>query len=108
MNINSEENMKKLLQAVCKPVVASPEFNERLLNRLTHTLGGAAKTSPLPLWRQPKLLVPIAAVIILAVIGYGIWLSQAVSPSVTPPLTPPPTPSSTPPPTVVSSGILLI
>ncbi len=136
MNINSEENMKKLLQAVFKPVVASSEFKERLLKRLTHGVGGAAKGAPRPLWRQPKLWVSIAAAVILAVIAYGIWLPQVAVPGITlpptpsptplpapsptpPPVpsptplpapspTPPPVPSPTPPPTVVSTGILEI
>ncbi len=111
MNINSEENMKKLLQAVCKPVATSSEFKEGLLKRLTHKVSGEARESAIPLWKQAKLWVPIAAVLILAAIGYGIWLPQASAPIVTPPVTPPVSPPVAPPtlpPTVVSTGILEI
>jgi len=38
MKINTGEEMKRLLQAVYKPVAASPEFKERLLQRLTQGL----------------------------------------------------------------------
>ena len=82
MNINSEENMKKLLQAVCKPVVASAEFKEEVLKRLTYKVGGTDRGLPPPLWRQPKLWVSIAAVLILATIGYGIWLPQVGFPTI--------------------------
>ena len=123
MNINSEENMKKLLQAVCKPVAASSEFKERLLKHLTHKVSGEAKEATIPLWKQPKLWVPIAAVIILAAIGYGMWLPLAATPTVTPPATTPvsppvappapppvtpPSPTLPPTPTALSTGMLEI
>ena len=97
MNINSEENIKKLLQAACKPAVASSQFKEQLLKRLIHTIGITSKTSLRPLWRQPRLWAPIiTAALILAAIAYGLWLPQTAIPGVTPP------------PTAVGTGILEI
>jgi hypothetical protein len=120
MNINSEDNMKELLQAIYKPVAASPKFKKRLLKRLADKVSGEAREPAIPLWRRPKLWVAVAAVLILAAIGYGVWLpSKGVAnipppapSSVTPPeapLAPPPvTPPVTPAPIVVSTGILEI
>ena len=128
--------MKKLLQAICRPVVASPEFKEELLKQLIQTVAGKAKGPTIPLWTRPKLWVSIAAVLILATIGYGIWLPLGAAPAITSPVTPtvsppattpapptvtppvsppvvppaPPTvtPPVTPPPTLVSTGVLEI
>lgn len=77
MSNDSEKNMKKLLQTIYKPAVTSPEFKEGLLERLTNEVGGEARELTIPLWKRPGLWVLIAAVIILAVIAYGIWLPQA-------------------------------
>ena len=77
MSNDSEKHMKKLLKTIYKPAAASSEFREGLLERLTHELGGEARQLTIPLWRRPGLWALIAAVIILAVIAYGIWLPQA-------------------------------
>ena len=77
MNNDSEKNMKKLLQTIYKPAVASSEFRDGLLERLTSEVGGGARELTIPLWKSPRLWVLIASVIILAVIAYGIWLPQA-------------------------------
>lgn len=74
MSINNEENMKKLMQAVCKPVAASSEFKEGLLERLADKVSGEAMEPTIPLWRRPKLWAAVAGVLILAAISYGIWL----------------------------------
>jgi hypothetical protein len=95
MNINTEEEMKRLLQAVCKPVAASPEFKERLLKRLTQEVSGGAITPPRALWLRPVLWAPIAAAVALALIAYFILPLLSPSPIVTPP-------------TGVSTGILEI
>jgi hypothetical protein len=120
MNIKSEENMKELLQAIYKPVAALPKFKKGLLKRLADKVSGEAKEATISLWRRPKLWVAVAAVLILAAIGYGVWLpfegvanARPPAPSpVTPPeapLAPPPvTPPVTPAPIVVSTGILEI
>ena len=74
INIDSEKKMKKLLQTIYKPVAASSEFREGLLKRLTHEFGSESSELTMPLWKQPRLFVSIAVVLILAAIGYGIWL----------------------------------
>jgi len=74
MNNESEKNMKKLLQTTYKPVAASSEFKEGLLERLTDKVSGGARELTIPLWKRSRLWLPIATVLILAAIGYGIWL----------------------------------
>ena len=66
--------MRELLQAIYKPAVASSEFKEGLLKRLADKVSGEAGELVIPLWRRPKLWVAVAAVFILATIGYGILL----------------------------------
>ena len=115
-DINGEEQMRRLLKGACKPLVASPEFKERLFKRLTQEASGGVVKSPKRLWLKPVLWAPIAAAIALALIGYFVLLMPlATSPIVTPPPvlspTPAPVPSPSPsptPPVVVSTGILEI
>jgi hypothetical protein len=66
--------MEKLLRTIYKPVAASPEFKEGLLEHLTHELDSKSGQLTMPLWKQPRLFVSIAVVLIIAAIGYGIWL----------------------------------
>ena len=73
-NNHSEKDMRKILETIYKPAVASPEFREGLLGRLTDELGGDARQLTVPLWKQPRLFVSIAAVLTIAAIGYGIWI----------------------------------
>jgi len=73
-NNDSEKDMRKILKTIYKPVAASSEFREGLLERLTHELGGDVRQLTIPLWKQPRLFVSIAAVLIIAAIGYGIWI----------------------------------
>jgi siroheme synthase (precorrin-2 oxidase/ferrochelatase) len=61
MNIKGEEELRALLKAACKPVVASPEFKERLLKRVTQEVSHQA-IQPLRLSeRKPVVWVPINA-----------------------------------------------
>lgn len=109
-----EENMKKLFQAIYKPVAASPEFKDRLLKHLVTEVSAGAEVLAIPLWRQLKLWIPITAILVLATIAYGIWLPLTSVPTVTPPgiapVTPPVTPPApspaTPLPSVTATGIL--
>lgn len=55
-----------------------------LLERLTNEVGGGARELTIPLWKRAKLWVSIAAVLILAAIGYGIWLPLTLVPGVAP------------------------
>jgi len=47
MNTNREDEMRRLLEAVCKPIVASSEFRERLLKRLTQEVSRQAIRPPI-------------------------------------------------------------
>ena len=59
MNTKGEEELRGLLKAACKPVVASPEFKERLFQRLTQEVSHQA-IQPLRLsGRKPMVWVPI-------------------------------------------------
>jgi len=60
MNTNGEDELKGLLQAACKPAVASPEFRERLLKRLTKEVSRQAVRPPRPSERKPMVWVHIA------------------------------------------------
>ena len=61
MNANGEDELKGLIQAACKPVVASPEFRERLLTRLTQEVSRQAVQSAKPSGRRPIVWVPMDA-----------------------------------------------
>lgn len=84
IDFNSEEDVRRLLKSACEPVVTSPELKERLFERLRLEADRAALSASHPVWRRPKLWVPIAAVIISAVIGYGVWLSLSIVPTLSP------------------------
>ena len=71
-NFISEDEIKELLKSACPPAAPSPEFRDHLLQDLTRGIEGATQ----PRWRQPRVLVPIAATLISVAIGYGIWLGQ--------------------------------
>jgi hypothetical protein len=124
--MDNEERMKKLLQAICKPVTPSPGFKERLLRRLTQEVSRRGLPIPRRLWLKPVLWAPIAAFVALALIGYFVLVPLVLAPvapptsppapppvtppapSPTPPVTPAPTPTPAPPLAVVSTGILEI
>jgi len=61
MNTNGEDELRGLLQAACKPVVASLEFREQVFKRLTQEVSRQAIQPPRPLGRQPIVLVSIDA-----------------------------------------------
>ena len=71
-NFTSEDEMKELLKSACPPAVPSSEFKYHLLQDLTRGVEDVTR----PRWRQPRVLVPIAATLISVAIGYGIWLGQ--------------------------------
>ena len=74
MSINNEENIKELLQAIYKPVSASPEFKEALLKSLADKVSGKAKEPANPLRVRPALWFAAAGAIVLVAISYGILL----------------------------------
>lgn len=83
IDFNNEENIRRLLKSACQPAVTSPELKERLIERLRFEAERSLSVS-YPVWKRPKLWVPIAAATISAVIGYGIWLSLNVVPRLMP------------------------
>jgi len=99
-----EENIKKLFQAIYKPVAASPEFKDRLLKHLVTEVSARAEVLAIPLWRRLKLWIPVTAILVLAVIAYVIWLPLTSVPTVTPPAPSP----ATPLPSVTVTGILQV
>jgi hypothetical protein len=76
----SEDEIRELLKSACPPATPLPEFKDQLLQDLTRRAEGLTR----PRWRQPRLLVPIVAVLIAVAIGYGIWLGQAVEATLAP------------------------
>jgi len=61
MNAIGEDELKGLIQAACKPVVASPEFRRRLLGRLTQEVSRQAVRSAKPSGRRPVVWLPMEA-----------------------------------------------
>lgn len=79
--MDNEERMKKLLQAVYKPVSASSEFKERLLKSLTDQISSRTFGSPISFWQRRRLWVTVAVVVVLAITGVAIWLSRPETPT---------------------------
>lgn len=113
-DINNEESIRQILQATYKPVVASSTFKDELRKQLRDEVAAKAKEVAIPVWKRLRLWVPIAVVLVVALIGYGLWAPSAISPPITPSPTPVPTPSPSPfpsppaPPVVVKTGTLEI
>jgi len=72
------ENTEKTLQDAFEPTTLSAEYRNQLLKELIATASGNMKTVNTSLWKKPDLWVAVAAVIVLAVIAYGIWLPYSV------------------------------
>jgi hypothetical protein len=73
-----DENTEKTLQEVFEPTTLSTEYRDQLLKDLIVTASGNIKTLNRSLWKKPDLWVAVAAVVVLAVIAYGIWLPYSV------------------------------
>jgi hypothetical protein len=56
-----EEELRALLKAACQPVVASPEFKERVFKRLTQEVSRQSMRLPRPPGRKPMIWVSIDA-----------------------------------------------
>ena len=72
---NNEEDIRRLLRSTYEPGTLSPELKEQLHERLMREGSAALSREHHLRYGRPKVWVPIAAVGISAVIGYGIWLS---------------------------------
>ena len=81
INLDNDEDVRRMLKSAYKPAAPPPEFKEQLLERLrrevsaTKTVPRSTKTVPHSRWGRPRVWVPIVASIISVAIGYGIWLS---------------------------------
>ena len=62
---DSEENLKRLLKEVCKPVTASPEFENRLQKKLSCEVIERTKKQPRRIWVNPLLWASVATAIVL-------------------------------------------
>jgi hypothetical protein len=78
--MDNEERMRKLLKAIYMPVIASSEFKEKLLTSLMDQLGSQAQKPATSLWKNSWVWVPVAVIVILAIIGSAIWLLRPESP----------------------------
>ena len=76
IDLDNDENVRRLLKSVYQPTESSSEFKEQLLERLGREVS-TTKTVPHSRWGHPRLWVPISVSIISVTIGYGIWLSLA-------------------------------
>ena len=83
-DFTSEDEIKKLLKSAYQPVTPSPELKNQQLQDLVRGVGSTAPSVTRPRWSQPRLWLPIAAAVISAVIGYGVWLGQAMGATLVP------------------------
>ena len=81
MHFNNDEEIERLLRSVCRPTAPSPQFREQLLKQLVSETVGSVVMVNQPLWKQKRLWLFAAAVIILAVIIYGIQLPTTIEPT---------------------------
>jgi len=79
---NNEQYLRGLLKSTYKPSLPSIEFKERLLAHLMDEVANFSFHQPL--WKQPKLWVPIISACALGATGYGIWLSFNFVPTLLP------------------------
>ena len=77
-DMGTDENTEKTLLEAFEPVVLSTEYRSQLLKELIATASGNMKTVNTSLWKKLDLWVAVAAVLVLAVVAYGIWLPYSV------------------------------
>ena len=84
MDFDNEEKVRRLLKSAYKPVAPSPELKDGLRQRLILEVDNIASGSSHSLvgWTRSGLIV--AAAVISAAIGYGVWLSLSVVPVLVP------------------------
>ena len=83
-DFTSEDEIKELLKSACQPTAPPPELKSQQLQDLIRGAGSSDYGVTRPRWRQPKVGASIAAAVISVVIGYGIWLGQAVGATLVP------------------------
>lgn len=72
------ENTERKLQEAFEPAKLSIVYREQLLRELISKTSSVMKESNSRFWEKAELWVAVAVVVILAVIGYGIWLPYSV------------------------------
>ena len=77
-DLGTDENTEKTLREVFKPIELSTEYRNQLLQDLITEVSGIMEASKSRFWKKTELWVAVAGVVILAVIGYGIWLPYSV------------------------------
>ena len=77
-DLGTDENTEKTLRKVFEPIELSTEYRNKLLQDLITEVSGIMEASKSRFWKKPELWVAVAVVVILAVIGYGIWLPYSV------------------------------
>ena len=75
LDFNGEKSINNILESVYEQASPPSEYRERLLQELKHA--AALMETPRPLWRMTDWAI-IAAIIILTIIAYGLWLPQHV------------------------------
>lgn len=81
LDFSSEENISKILESAFEQASSPSEYRAMLLQNLKHAV--QAQEAPRPIWKLTDWAI-IAAIIILAIIAYGIWLPQHVVTSLFP------------------------
>jgi hypothetical protein len=73
LDFNSEKDIYNILESEYEQVSPSSEYRSRLLQELKQA--AIMTEPPRPLWRMTDWAI-IAAIIILTIIAYGLWLPQ--------------------------------
>jgi len=77
-DLGTDENTGKTLREVFEPIELSTEYRNQLLQDLITEVSSIMEASKSRFWKKTELWVAVAVVVILAVIGYGIWLPYSV------------------------------
>ena len=75
IDFNSDKDIHNILESEYEQVSPSSEYRSRLLQELKQA--AIMPETSRPLWRMTDWAI-IAAIIILAIIAYGLWLPQHV------------------------------
>ncbi len=79
-DLEIDENIENTLRKAFKPAPLSTEYRNKLLQELITEVDYIyiIRASKDHFWEKPELWVAVATAIILAVIGYGVWLPYSV------------------------------
>jgi hypothetical protein len=75
--METDEYIGKKLQEAFKPTKLSDTYKEQLLHELKLKTW-VLKQSKSRFWNKPEVWVAAATIVILAIIGYGLWLPFSV------------------------------